>query len=195
MAEIALVGAAVPRAAVNRVGRRTVPFYEVFRDYAAGVPGPHKPVDLVAVEMRGVRTGTVLQMMSHPRGCGEALLAEGAWNCLAEVGLRLQMHANVVEILKRSAALRTVVMFLNLVLGAGFLVGPHLVALGTLPVEVVSVVHMLIASTLAAERLGATVALEIRRGVTRRPAVIVTGAPTSREGLVTGIALEVFGHG
>ncbi len=60
-------------------------------------------------------------------------------------------HPNVVEALKVAVARLTVVVRLDLVLSAGFLGGPRLVAKGTLPCEMVLCSHVLPARTLTCE--------------------------------------------
>lgn len=92
VAEVALVGAAVPRHAGGLVRRgRPVPADELLGDEAAGILGPHRLVDPVAVQGRGARAAAALEVVREARSRRVAALAEGARYGLAAVGARVEV--------------------------------------------------------------------------------------------------------
>lgn len=80
MTEIALIGVAVPRHIRCLIRGREVPIPsdQLLGQHAVRVPGPHEPVQRLAVDIRRPRAATALEMVREACSGGVARAAEGA---------------------------------------------------------------------------------------------------------------------
>lgn len=91
MAEIALVGIAVPRFVIGLVLRRSVPLEEFLGDEALWVLGSNQAVDLVAIDSTSLWARASLEVVGHSSSRGEALFAKRAAQLRASMGARVEV--------------------------------------------------------------------------------------------------------
>ena len=98
MAEVALIRLPVPGTIGGLVCSRASPSDQLLRDEAVGILRADELVHLVPVEVFRVRAGTGLNVVSYPRGGGEAALAEQAHyiRCAMDAGVQVLHERRLV---------------------------------------------------------------------------------------------------
>lgn len=112
-----------------------MPADQVLGDGAAGILGSDNLVNLVAVEKRSSRAVAALQVVREACSRCVACLAEGTLNRGATVGARVQVHLQVVGVVKRPVTVGAVVMVVRLVLATELVVGVKIGTKATVEVE------------------------------------------------------------
>lgn len=138
--------------------------------------------------------------MCHASRCRISNRTKWALDRLAAVGARVEVHFDVVVIVKKAVAFSAEKVFsdlvvLDVIMGRRGKVAvlqrtPFHLRLAILLVEVAKIPHMLQTGTFASEVPVAGVALEIRPIVARRAAMVVPSVRSSRKLFPTGSALK-----